>query len=117
MPRSAAHNASRTLDRIASREGHVQSRTLVDIDLSGADLRGARFESTVLIRCNLAGADLRGARFTLCELYGVVLTDAVFGDNRFDGTMFVDVIGVAEPRRALIQQDGGTFQPPRASDR
>lgn len=106
-----------TLDSIGSLDGQFQSRALVDMDLSGADLRGARFESTVLIRCNLAGADLRGARFTLCELYGVVLTDAVFGDNRFDGTMLVDVIGLPESTRALIQKDGGTFQPPRASDR
>ncbi len=34
-----------------------RDRVLVGIDLSGADLHGARFEQTILESCNLAGAD------------------------------------------------------------
>jgi uncharacterized protein YjbI with pentapeptide repeats len=93
------------------------NRELVDMDFSGADLRGARFEGTLLARCNLAGADLRGACFKLCDLRGVVFADAVFGDNRFDGTTFVDVVGLNAASRALIEHGGGTFQPVHASPR
>lgn len=92
-------------------------RELVGVDLSGADLRGARFERTVLDRCNFAGADLRGARFTLCDLRDVVFSDTLFGDNSFEGTTLVDVIGLNAADRALIEQRGGTFQPIHASPR
>lgn len=90
-------------------------RELVGVDLSGADLRSASFEKTTLTRCNLAGADLRGAWFIASELRGVLLGDALFGDNRFDGTTFIDVVGVSGETRASIERAGGAFQPPHAS--
>jgi uncharacterized protein YjbI with pentapeptide repeats len=93
------------------------NRELVGLDLSGADLRGARFEKTVLVRCNLAGADLRDATFRLCELRTVVFADASFGNNRFDGTTLEDIQWLSAESRALIEQGGGTFQPPNASAR
>src|SRR4051812_19313424 len=88
---------------------------LVGVDLSGADLRDARFESVVLTGCNLAGADLRGAHFVLCDLRYVVLDDAKLGDNRFYGTTLVEIVGLSEDDRLLIEREGGAFQHPRAS--
>jgi uncharacterized protein YjbI with pentapeptide repeats len=104
-------------EKAALRGERFANRELVRMDFSGADLRDASFERTLLVCCNLAGADLRGARFTLCSLHGVVLMDAVFGDNRFDGTTFEEVVGLSAADRALIEQGGGTFQAPHASSR
>jgi uncharacterized protein YjbI with pentapeptide repeats len=107
-----------TADEKAALRGQAfVSRELVEMDLSGADLRGARFEKTMVTRCSLVGADLRGATFRLCELRGVDLAEAVFGDNRFDGTTFVDVTGLTTATTALIENCGGTFQPVYASHR
>lgn len=106
-----------TKEKAALRGATFANRELVGLDLSGADLRDARFERTVLVDCNLAGADLRGARLVLCDVRSVVFEDAVFGDNRFDGTTLVDVIGLGGAARTLIERSGGTFQPPHASSR
>jgi uncharacterized protein YjbI with pentapeptide repeats len=66
--------------------------------------------------CNLSGADLRGAWFISSELRCVNLRDAIFGDgNRFDGTLFIDVVGIAPEAREHIERTGGTFQPAHAS--
>jgi uncharacterized protein YjbI with pentapeptide repeats len=94
-----------------------RNRELVGMDFSGADLRGVTFERTMLLCCNLSHADLRGARFLLCELHAVVLANTVFGDNRFDGTTLVGVVGLDSVDRALIADAGGTFQPVNASSR
>lgn len=99
------------------REQRFVNRELIGMDLSGADLRGAWFERTVLARCNLAGADLRGARFISCEIRDVLLSDAVLGDNRFDGTTLADAVGLAAATRSHIEEVGGTFQPAFASPR
>jgi uncharacterized protein YjbI with pentapeptide repeats len=92
-----------------------QDRTLVGLDLSGADLRGARFERTVLATCTLAGADLRGAKFVLCELRSVDFTNANLGENEFRGTMLTDVVGLSDGDRRLVQAAGGSFQHASAS--
>ena len=92
-----------------------RDRALVDFDLSGADLRGARFERTILARCNLAGADLRGAHFILCDLRSVDLTSATVGDNDFRGTMLTEVMGLSDGDRCVIESAGGSFQHARAS--
>lgn len=92
-----------------------RDRTLVGLDLSGADLRGARFEGTVLTTCNLAGADLRGAKFILCDLRSVDLTNVNLGDNDFRGTMLTDIMGISDDERGLIQVSGGSFQHAGAS--
>lgn len=102
-------------EKAALRDEVFLNREFVDVDLSGADLRDARFEKTKLCRCNFAGADLRGATFVLCELKGVVLTDVVLEDNRFDGSTLIDVVGLAPASHALIEQSGGTFLHPHAS--
>lgn len=104
-------------EKAALRGTVFANRELVGLDLSGADLRGARFERTSMTRCTLRGADLRGAQFNLCDLQHVVLADAVFGDNRFDGTTIVEALGLKPIDRSLIEQSGGTFQPPHASQR
>jgi uncharacterized protein YjbI with pentapeptide repeats len=89
---------------------------LVGVDLSGADLRKTSFERATLSGCNLSGADLRGAWFISSELRCVNLRDAIFGDgNRFDGTLFIDVVGIAPEAREHIERTGGTFQPAHAS--
>ena len=82
------------------------NREFVGVDFSAADLRDARFERTVLDRCNLMGADLRGAKFILCELRSVILVEARFEDSRFDGTTFVDALGLADASRVLIERAG-----------
>jgi uncharacterized protein YjbI with pentapeptide repeats len=92
-------------------------REMIGIDLSGADLRDARFERVVLTACDLGDADLRGAHFVLCDLRYVVLTNAKLGDNRFYGTTLSEVTGLTEDDRLLIERDGAAFQPPRASSR
>lgn len=92
-------------------------RELIGMDFSGADFRDALFEKTRLVQCSLAGADLRGASFKLCDLSAVDLAEAIFGDNRFDGTTFVDAMGLSASTRAMIEQGGGTFQPIHASHR
>ncbi|MBX3259267.1 MAG: pentapeptide repeat-containing protein [Labilithrix sp.] len=120
MEDAPSHTFERILtteEKSALRGESFSNRELDGLDLSGADLRGARFDRTLLVRCNLAGADLRGARFVLCDLRGVDFADTVFGDNRFDGTTFVDVVGLSESTRALIARGGGTFQPRHASTR
>ncbi len=92
-----------------------RERVFVGLDLSGADLRGARFEQTILESCNLAGADLRGAQFVLCEVRGVDLTSAQLGENDFRGTLLTSVPGLSAEDRTLIESAGGAFQQPRAS--
>lgn len=92
-------------------------REVVGVDLANADLRGAHFDGVVLERCDLTGADLRGARFTLCELRDVVLAESILDGNRFDGSTFVDVVGLTASDRKVIEECGGTFQPGRASRR
>ena len=92
-----------------------RDRTLVGLDLSGADLRGTRFEGTVLATCNLAGADLRGAQFILCDLRSVDLTNVNLGDNDFRGTMLMDIMGLSDGDRGLIEGSGGSFQHAGAS--
>jgi uncharacterized protein YjbI with pentapeptide repeats len=88
---------------------------MIGVDLSGADLRGARFERVIFIKSTLAGADLRGANFILCELRFVVLTDTRLGDNRFDGTTLVEVAGLTAGERHAVERSGGAFQHERAS--
>ena len=92
-------------------------RELVGVDFAGADLRGAQFQGSTIVRCNFSEADLRGARFVLCDLTAVVVTDAIFSDNRFDGCTFAEMVGVTAPVQALIEKHGGTFFPPHASSR
>ena len=88
---------------------------LVGIDLAGANLRGAHFERMTLVGCDFSGADLRGASFQDCELRAVVLADAIFEDNRFEGTRLIDVHGLSLPAEARIREGGGTFPPAHAS--
>jgi uncharacterized protein YjbI with pentapeptide repeats len=104
-------------EKAALRGESFANRDLVGVDLSRADLRGARFEKTLFVRCSFEGADLRGAHFNLCELRGVILVDAVFGENRFDGTTIVEPVGLESAARALLESSGATFQPLRASHR
>ncbi|MBX3227054.1 MAG: pentapeptide repeat-containing protein [Labilithrix sp.] len=120
----SASSPNGTFERVYSQEekaalrGEVFThRELVGVDFAGADLRGSRFQGTSLVRCNFKDADLRGARFVLCDFTGVVLTDAILGDNRFDGSTFADMIGVEAPTQTLIEKNGGTFLPPHASSR
>jgi uncharacterized protein YjbI with pentapeptide repeats len=106
-----------TGEKAALRGEVFASCELVGVDLSGADLREACFERARLIRCDLSGADLRGARFTLCNLRGLVVENAVFGENRFDGTILEEVVGLSSNTQELVVRGGGTFQPLRASSR
>jgi len=88
------------------------------VDFSGADLRGARFETVSLRGCDLRHADLRGAHFVDCDLRGARLDDVVFGDNRFDGSWFAGVSGLAVEQIRRIFRCGGLFvtvgEPPTA---
>lgn len=92
-----------------------RDRVLVGLELSGADLQNARFEGTLLEACNLAGANLRGAQFISCDLRSVDLTSVELGGNDFRGTMLMEVVGLSERDRSLIQDAGGAFQQARAS--
>lgn len=87
-------------------------REFVGVDLAEADLRGARFVRTIIDTCNLEGADLRGALFIECDLRALVLRRAKFGENRFDGTILSDIVGLSDGARLSIERKGGEFQPP-----
>ena len=52
---------------VLAKEG-ILAKTTRNVDLSGADLRGASFTGIDLSQANLSGADLRGASLTLCSL-------------------------------------------------
>lgn len=117
-------SANDTFERIFSDEEKARlrgetftHREFIGVDFVGADLRDARFHGTSFVRCSLADADLRGAHFILCDLSAVVLSNAILGDNRFDGTTFVSTVGVLEGARDLIERTGGTFLHPYASHR
>lgn len=99
------------------REQLFRHREFVGVDLSRADLRGTRFIGTAIDSCNLVGADLRGAVFIECHLHSVVLHGARLGENRFDGTVLSDIVGLSEEARLSIELKGGAFRPPRASRR
>ena len=88
---------------------------LVGVDLSGADLRDARFERVLIARSDLTGADLRGAQFVLCHLHYLELTDARLGNNRFPGTALLEPEGLTDEHRLTVEREGGLFQHPRAS--
>ena len=112
------------LERVFSKEekaglcGEVfVNRELLEVDLASADLRAAHFKSTLLDRCDLTSADLRGTHFILCDFHRVNLTGAVLGETRFDGSTFVDPVGVDDRLRAVIESGGGTFLPGCASRR
>jgi uncharacterized protein YjbI with pentapeptide repeats len=94
-----------------------RERDFVGVDLSGADLRGARFERVSLHACTLAGADLRGAHFIMCDLSQVLLGDAKLGDNRFYGTTLREVAGISDDARLTIVREGGVFLHPSSSSR
>jgi uncharacterized protein YjbI with pentapeptide repeats len=106
-----------TREKTELRGGVFRDCEWVGLDLSAADLRDAIFERVVLVDCTLAGADLRGAHFVLCDLRCVVLDDARLGDNRFDGTILVEVAGLTTDDRRLVERQGGAFQHARASPR
>ncbi len=80
-----------------------------------SELQGEIFRNIEMVRVDLAGADLRGAHFVLCDLRYVVLEGAKLGDNRFYGTALVEVDGLFEDDRRLVEREGGAFQHPHAS--
>lgn len=86
------------------------------MDFAGADLRGACFRDSAVSACDFRGADLRGAEFIACHLTAVLFEGAVFGDNRFAGTLLAGVAGVDEDR-ARIEDAGGVFTPECSSSR
>jgi uncharacterized protein YjbI with pentapeptide repeats len=92
-----------------------RGRVFIGLDLTDADFRGARFEASVIVTCNLARADLRGAELVLCDLRSVDLTGALLGDNDFRGSVFMDVLGLSDADRRLVQESGGSFQQEQAS--
>jgi uncharacterized protein YjbI with pentapeptide repeats len=102
-------------EKAALAGARFSSLVLDGIDFAGADLRGANFERAVIADCDFSGADFRGARLILCELRNVLLGNALFGANRFDGTTFVDVHGLSAEDRAAIAICGGTFLQAHAS--
>jgi uncharacterized protein YjbI with pentapeptide repeats len=58
--------------------------TLVDADLSGADLRDTRISFSYLARVDLSGSDLRNATFD----YRTVLSDVDLSSANLDGAVF-----------------------------
>jgi uncharacterized protein YjbI with pentapeptide repeats len=99
------------------REQLFRQREFVGIDLAGADLRGTSFVRTTIASCNFEGADLRGVHFIECDLHDVVMRSAKWGENRFDGTVLSDVLGLSDAACISIERDGGAFQPLRARQR
>jgi uncharacterized protein YjbI with pentapeptide repeats len=105
------------LEKQELRDQLFRQREFAGVDLAGADLRGTSFVRTAIASCNLEGADLRGVHFIECDLHAVVMRDAVLGENRFDGTVLSDVVGLSEEARISIEHHGGAFLPLRASHR
>ena len=54
-------------------------------DLTGAQLKDAKFDGAVCVNCNLSRADLEGANFTGAYLPGVTLSNATLTSADFDG--------------------------------
>ncbi len=92
-----------------------RDRDFVGIDLSGADLRNARFENVQFVSCNLGGADLRATQFVLCVLRDVVLSGAQLGENLFYGTTLTEIGGLTEEARRDVVRAGGAFKPSASS--
>jgi len=89
-----------------------------EVDFSGANLSGARFESVSLQSCDFRHADLRGAAFINCDLRGACLFEAALGDNDFVGSWFAGVAGLTVEQIRYVFRKGGTFstigKPPTA---
>jgi hypothetical protein len=98
-----------SLEKRELRGPSFRERVLVGLDLSGADLRDARFEHTLLESCNLAHADLRGVLHVLQP--PPARAGARLGDNRFVGTTLTRIAGLTKDDCVAIQQAGGVFQP------
>jgi uncharacterized protein YjbI with pentapeptide repeats len=69
---------------IEKRPGRFRSRSLIDVDLTDVDLRGAYLTDANLRRTVLADADLRGANLRGADLTGANLTDADLRGARYD---------------------------------
>jgi hypothetical protein len=55
--------------------------------------------------------------FIECLLHGVILRGTKLGENRFDGTVLRDVVGLSKLERLLIERSGGKLQRPSAPPR
>jgi uncharacterized protein YjbI with pentapeptide repeats len=80
-----------------------------DVDFSGADLSGARFETVSLRNCDFKRADLRDVAFVDCDLRGASLHEAALGDNDFLGSWFAGVTGLSVQQIRYVFLKGGTF--------
>ena len=79
------------------------------LDFSGADLRGARFESVSLCGCDFSGADLRGTVFWDCDLRWARFDRSVFGDNSFRRSWVTGAEGITRSLFEYIRTHGGHF--------
>ena len=79
------------------------------VDFSGANLRGARFDTVSLRGCDFRHADLRGAEFVDCDLREASLHEVLLGDNRFDGSWFASATGLTVDQIRHVYRCGGSF--------
>jgi uncharacterized protein YjbI with pentapeptide repeats len=88
------------------------------VDFSGADLRGARFETVSLRGCDFRRADLRGAAFIDCDLREACLVEIDLGENDFTGSWLAGATGLTVEQTRYVFGRGGLFvavgEPPTA---
>jgi uncharacterized protein YjbI with pentapeptide repeats len=82
---------------------------LDEVDFSGADLRGARFERCSLRGAIFSGSLLIGVEFLGCDLRCADFSGAVLAKNRFDGSWLIGVAGLSPTALEQARNSGGLF--------
>lgn len=92
-------NTSELIERYQGGERNFQSMkieaaNLDNIDLTGADLRRARFYGCVVRQANLSGVNLTGASIHRCKFNGTNLSGANLSNTWLEKVNLSDVTGI-----------------------
>jgi len=112
MPRPQAESLIRVLTRgekATLARAEFRGSYLSNIDLSGADLRGAVFEDVTLRGVDFSRADLRGATFRACDLRQARFDGSRWGGNLFSGSLFTHSSALPVDQVTEILSAGGRF--------
>ncbi len=114
--KATVRSRSETLERIFTEKekSGLRLRVFKNLNLDCVDFRGAKlsvckFEDVSLAGSDFTGADLRGAAFLRCDLRRVRFANALFANNRFDGSWLTAAVGLTPRQREYIEKRGGRF--------